>query len=61
MIKHGHSWSEIQNYTSAQIKLFYECAMKLEAEERAALITDTAIASQGTEKSIKQAIDQLMR
>jgi hypothetical protein len=59
LIKAGHRWEEIQNYTFAQIKLFLECSTELEAEDRRNQLMLTAIASQGNDKSIKKALKGL--
>lgn len=59
MIRFGHGWNDIQNYTAAQIKLFLKSIEQIEKEERQAAIIDNAIASQGDEKSINKAIQQL--
>ena len=59
MIRFGHGWNDIQNYTAAQIKLFLKSIEQIEKEERQAAIIDSAIASQGDEKSINKAIQQL--
>jgi hypothetical protein len=59
LIRFGHGWNDIQNYTAAQIKLFLKSIEQIEKEERQAAITDNAIASQGDEKSINKAIQQL--
>jgi hypothetical protein len=59
LIRFGHGWNDIQNYTAAQIKLFLKSIEQIEKEERQAAIIDNAIASQGDEKSINKAIQQL--
>lgn len=59
LIRAGHSWSEIQNYTAAQIRLFLDCAVKLDKEERGNGIVDVAIASQGSQKNINEACKKL--
>ena len=59
MIRFGHGWNDIQNYTAAQIKLFLKSIEQIEKEERQAAIIDNAIASHGDEKSINKAIQQL--
>ena len=58
MIRFGHGWNDIQNYTAAQIKLFLKSIEQIEKEERQAAIIDNAIASQGDEKYINKAIQQ---
>jgi hypothetical protein len=59
LIRFGHGWNDIQNYTAAQIKLFLKSIEQIEKEERQAAIIDHAIASQGDEKTINKAIQQL--
>jgi hypothetical protein len=59
LIRFGHGWNDIQNYTAAQIKLFLKSIEQIEKEERQAAIIDHAIASQGDEKAINKAIQQL--
>jgi hypothetical protein len=59
LIKVGHSWSEIQDYSYGQIKLFIESALTIEAEERRFNLIQSAIAAQGDSKAIKSAIKDL--
>ena len=59
LIKFGHSWSEIQNYSFAQIKLFSSAAIEIEAEDRRNYVLETAIAAQGDSKAIQKAVKQL--
>jgi hypothetical protein len=61
LIQANHSFSEIKNYTLAQIKIFSKYAQELERERRAGLIADLAIASQGDGKTISKAVDRLMQ
>lgn len=59
MIKNGHTFENIKDYTAAQIKLFEQSILVLEAQERSALIHDLSIAAQGDGKTIKKAIKML--
>lgn len=59
MIKAGHRWEEIQNYSSAQIKLFMEAAQELEREYRAAALIDMSIATQGSKDGVSKAVRKL--
>jgi len=59
LIKFGHNWAEIQDYSYAQIKLFIESALTIEAEERRSNLIQSAIAAQGDSKAIKSAIKDL--
>jgi hypothetical protein len=59
LIRFGHGWNDIQNYTAAQIKLFLKSIDEIQKEERQVAIVDNAIASHGDDKSISKAIQQL--
>lgn len=60
LIAAGHNYSEIADYTLAQIKIFAKYAQELERERRGSLIADLAIASQGDGKAIGKAVDRLL-
>ena len=60
LIQSGHAWSEIENYTIPQLKLFAKYAQQIEQEKRAVLMADNAIASQGTSKAIASKIKELL-
>lgn len=60
LIRTGHSWSEIKNYTKAQLKLFCDAAIYLEIKDRATDLIDTALANNGDEKTIKKSFNQLI-
>ena len=60
LIAAGHNYSEIADYTLAQIKIFAKYAQELERERRGSLIADLAIASQGDGKAISKAVDRLI-
>jgi hypothetical protein len=53
----GHRWSDIQDYTLAQFRVFCEAAIRFKAQEQAGLIAGVNVAQDG--KAAKKVVDQL--
>lgn len=59
MIEHGHSLSDILNYTLAQVKGFALAIDRLEGARDAQLLSLIAVGSRGDAKNLDQTLERL--
>jgi hypothetical protein len=60
LVKSGHSWSDIQEYTLAQFKAFLKSAEKAIRIEQAMLLQATTVGAAGDGKMYKKMMSDLL-
>ena len=61
LIKHGHTWGDIQTYTIAQIKMFSNAINRIEEIQSARNIMDTAYGAQMSGDEINKKVSELLK
>ena len=59
MIAFGHCWSDIQDYSLGQIKIFLRSAARLEKERRAMMISGLRLAAWGKDETVEKIVNSL--
>lgn len=61
MISHGHSWSDLKNYSLAELGVFFRVVVELEEENRVEDLSNIWMGSNLEYKRLKEVIDTLQR